>query len=204
MAAHADASPSSSSIWINCPASVTKARGRRRLPTIYTAEGSAAHEVADLLIHGLIPPDEIVVDGMTFEVDDDMVDAVERYVEYVEKLKANSDVFRTETQVAVTLPGSEKLYGTADVIAYNRGTENLEVVDLKYGKGVAVSVVGNPQLRIYALGALDSLGAAYPVETVQMTVIQPRTESTPAATPRRSPSTSFATGRTRYCCRRSL
>src|SRR4249920_3638362 len=160
MSQHADASPSSSATWLACPASVTKARGRRRLPTIYTAEGSAAHEVADLLIHGLIPPDEIKVDGgFIIGIDDDMIDAVERYVGYVEKLKANADVFATEVSVTIPVIGGEKLYGTADVIAYNEKTETLEIVDLKYGKGVEVSAAGNPQLRIYALGAIQHLVA---------------------------------------------
>jgi hypothetical protein len=179
MTAHADASPSSADTWLNCPASVTLARGRKRKATIYTAEGSAAHEVAELLIHGLPAPDEVVVEGFTIAVDDDMVDAVERYVEYVEQLKAKSSVFRTETKINVPVPGGEKLWGTADVIALRKATGELEVVDLKYGKGVAVSAKDNPQLRIYALGAINSLGTAYPIASVRMTIIQPRTESDP-------------------------
>ena len=179
MNAHADASPSSSSIWIKCPASVTKARGKRRAPTVYTTEGQAAHEVADMLIHGLPAPDTVTCDGVEVEVSEGMVDAVERYVGYVERLKAGADIFRTESVVTVPVLGGEKLYGTADVVAYDRVTENLEIVDLKYGRGVAVSAVNNPQLRIYALGAVNSIGAAYPIDTVQMTIIQPRTENTP-------------------------
>jgi len=179
MNAHADASPSSSSIWIKCPASVTKARGKRRAPTVYTTEGQAAHEVADMLIHGLPAPDTVTCDGVEVEVSEGMVDAVERYVGYVETRKAGADIFRTESVVTVPVLGGEKLYGTADVVAYDRVTENLEIVDLKYGRGVAVSAVNNPQLRIYALGAVNSIGAAYPIDTVQMTIIQPRTENTP-------------------------
>ena len=53
---HADASPSSSSIWLNCPASVTKARGRVRKPTIYTQEGSAAHIAAEMMLKNMKLP----------------------------------------------------------------------------------------------------------------------------------------------------
>ena len=173
--AHADASPSSASIWLKCPASVTKARGRKRLPTVYTAEGSAAHEVAERLIHGLPAPSEVTIDGFTFPVDDDMVEAVEVFCGYAGALKQKADIFRTETLVEVPTFGNEKLYGTADVIAYTKAIENIEIVDLKYGRGVAVSAANNPQLRIYALGAIDSLGGAYPISEVRMTIIQPRT-----------------------------
>jgi hypothetical protein len=181
MTAHADASPSAASQWLNCPASVTLARGRKRKATIYAAEGSAAHEVAELLIHGLPAPDEVVIEGFTIAVDDDMVDAVERYVAYVEDLKAKSSVFLTETKVSVPVPGGEKLWGTADVIALRKATGELEIVDLKYGKGVAVSAKDNPQLRIYALGAIQQVlnKGKTPIASVRMTIIQPRTESDP-------------------------
>jgi hypothetical protein len=181
MTAHADASPSSSSIWINCPASVTKARGKKRLPTVYTTEGSAAHEVADMLIHGLPAPDSVALDGTTVEVDDDMVEAVERYVVFIETLKAKADVFDTEVSVRLRAFGGEDIFGTADVISYREKTKTLDVVDLKYGKGVAVSAKGNSQLRIYALGAIRLLSDAGwdEIDKIRLTIIQPRTETDP-------------------------
>lgn len=178
---HADASPSSSSIWIKCPASVTKARGRSRKATVYTREGSAAHHVAELLIHGLGPPDEVYIEGETVEVDDDMIDNVEHYVEYVEKLRKDADVFMTETRVHLNgMP--EPVHGTADVIAYWRKDRTLEVPDLKYGRGVLVNVTGNSQTRIYALGAINALGPFEPVDIVRMTIAQPRLTQGPSIT----------------------
>src|SRR5690606_41993378 len=50
----------------------------------------------------------------------------------------------------------------------------LEIVDLKYGKGVQVDAEGNPQLRLYALGAYNEFGALYDFQTVRMTIVQPR------------------------------
>jgi hypothetical protein len=175
MSAHADASPSSAHQWIHCPASVTKARGRTRKATVYTREGTAAHHVAETLIHGLNPPDEVEVEGEVVEVDDDMVDYVERYVEYVEKLKRGADVFMTEVRVSLDgLP--EPVFGTADVIAYWRKARAIEVPDLKYGKGVLVSPKDNPQVRIYALGAINALGPFEPVDMARMTIVQPRAQ----------------------------
>jgi hypothetical protein len=174
MTSHADASPSSASIWLNCPASVTKARRTQRLPTIYMAEGTAAHVVAELLIHGLPAPEHLVVDGFEIAVDDAMLEAVERFVGYIEQLRQTTDYTVTESSVRVyDLP--EPLYGTADVIASTLATKTIEVVDLKYGRGVAVSAVNNPQLRIYGLGALESHPKdTFPIDTIRLTIVQPR------------------------------
>jgi hypothetical protein len=177
MTAHADASPSSASIWINCAASVTKARGKRRLPTVYTTEGTVAHHVAELLIHGLPAPASVEADGTTVEVDDLMLEAVERYVAYAEELKRTSDIFLTEQLVAIDIPGTtESIYGTADIIAYRRDQRRIEVVDLKFGRGVEVNVNGNPQLLLYGLGALAHfrLTQSDPVEGVVLCIVQPR------------------------------
>jgi hypothetical protein len=82
--------------------------------------------------------------------------------------------------VSVPVPGGEKLWGTADVIALRKATGELEIVDLKYGRGVAVSAKDNPQLRIYALGAIQQVNKGKtPIASVRMTIIQPRTESDP-------------------------
>ncbi len=171
---HADASPSAASIWMKCAASVTLARGRQRKATPYTREGSAAHEVVELLIHGLVVPDSIEVEGESVEITEEMVDHVEVFVDYVDALRRKSNVFRTETRVGLSwLP--EPIFGTADVLAYSAQERELEVVDLKFGKGVPVGADGNPQLRIYGLGGLDMLDPALgPVERVKTTIVQPR------------------------------
>ena len=51
------------------------------------------------------------------------------------------------------------------------------VIDLKYGKGVAVEVERNPQMMLYGLGALELFDAIYDIDTVRMTIYQPRLES---------------------------
>jgi len=63
--------------------------------------------------------------------------------------------------------------GTGDVVIV---AENiLEVIDLKYGKGVPVSAVNNPQLKLYGVGAFLRFGFLYEgIQTVRLTIYQPR------------------------------
>ena len=70
----------------------------------------------------------------------------------------------------------EEGFGTGDVVIIADGT--VHVIDLKFGKGVGVSAVDNPQLRLYGLGALDTYGLLYDIDKIKMTIIQPRLEHT--------------------------
>lgn len=63
-------------------------------------------------------------------------------------------------------------FGTCDCIIIQGNT--LIIIDYKYGKGVQVSAVDNPQMRLYALGALNDYGIAYDIERVEMHIYQPR------------------------------
>ena len=66
-------------------------------------------------------------------------------------------------------------FGTGDLVIV--ADKMLDVVDLKYGKGVAVSAEDNPQMKLYALGALKLFDSLYDIETVRMSICQPRLES---------------------------
>ena len=63
-------------------------------------------------------------------------------------------------------------FGTADCIVIADGIMN--ICDYKHGKGVEVSAVGNPQMRLYALGALEIFDDIYDIEEIRMTIYQPR------------------------------
>ena len=97
------------------------------------------------------------------------------YEAYLKALKEDSYArlfIETELDLTEWIPDG---FGTCDaaVIAGN----TLEIFDLKYGKGVRVDAVGNPQMRIYALGALRAFGELFDISTVRMTIIQPRLDS---------------------------
>lgn len=68
-------------------------------------------------------------------------------------------------------------FGTADCIMI--GGNRLLVVDFKYGKGVRVSAENNPQMQLYALGALKKFAMVYEIETVTMAICQPRLSGSP-------------------------
>ena len=87
------------------------------------------------------------------------------YTDYVQSL---GGILQVEKRVKV----SESVHGTADAVVWDSHTATLEVIDLKYGQGVAVEVMDNLQLRIYALAALLTLN--YPAENVKVTIVQPR------------------------------
>ena len=63
-------------------------------------------------------------------------------------------------------------FGTGDCVIIADGT--LDIVDYKHGKGVEVSAVENPQMMLYALGALELFDGIYDIDTVRMTIFQPR------------------------------
>ena len=63
-------------------------------------------------------------------------------------------------------------FGTGDCVIIADGT--LYIVDYKHGKGVEVSAVDNPQMMLYALGALELFDGIYDIDTVQMAIFQPR------------------------------
>lgn len=66
-------------------------------------------------------------------------------------------------------------FGTGDCVIVSDSL--LEIADLKYGLGIPVDAVGNPQLRLYGLGAIDKFGQLYDFPAVRMTIIQPRLEA---------------------------
>lgn len=63
-------------------------------------------------------------------------------------------------------------FGTADAVHVADGL--LVVVDFKYGRGVLVDAERNPQMMLYALGAIELLGSLYDIERVRMCIFQPR------------------------------
>ena len=66
-------------------------------------------------------------------------------------------------------------FGTGDLVIV--ADDVIQVIDFKYGKGVAVSAEHNPQMMLYGLGALGLFDAIYDIDTVRMTIYQPRLES---------------------------
>lgn len=183
MADHARLSPSASHRWINCPGSVHLAE---QCPpqggSTYTAEGTEAHALAELKLRkfneegtGDFFDKQLEKARSEFEYYcGEMEEATDFYFDIVtEKLIEGGPDAELMIEQRFSLdkwvPDS---FGSADAVIIAGHT--IEVCDLKYGKGVKVDAVGNPQLRLYGLGAAELFGDLYDFDTVRVTIIQPR------------------------------
>lgn len=180
MAKHAILSPSSAKRWINCPGSVVISPPESRSSRA-AAEGTLAHEIAAHVLSNALPDaqdwlgQEHTVDGFTFEVDQDMLDGVMAYVNDARDAIGDSP-FLVEVAVPIGhLTGEEGATGTSDLVILR--PDELEVRDLKFGRGVEVQAEENPQLVMYALGTLEVLESVIDlaaIKRVRCTIHQPR------------------------------
>lgn len=169
---HALLSASSAHRWLACPPSAVAAEAYPQQDTDYTREGTLAHEVAEITARGDQPDPE----STTEEITGEMVDCAMRYRDYIqEQYKTDDAVMLLEQRVDFS-PWVPDGFGTCDCILIQGDT--LTIIDYKYGVGVAVSAVDNPQMRLYALGALNDYGFAYDVKRVEMHIFQPRINNT--------------------------
>lgn len=107
----------------------------------------------------------------SFEVDEEMADCAQVYIDYVRKLDGRVQIEQRFDLAELGTPFDAG--GTGDAVVYLPFEKRLEVVDLKGGRGVVVEAKGNPQLRTYALGALIA-NKGLDVERVTVTIVQPR------------------------------
>lgn len=163
--AHALLSASSAHRWLECPPSAAANEAYPNQDTVFTQEGTLAHEVAEAVASNKtwIPPE-----GITKE----MLDCAKEYAEYIEEHKKQNNAIVLLEQRVDFSPWVPDGFGTCDCIIIQDGT--LTIIDYKYGQGVAVSAADNPQMKLYALGALNDYGIALDVERVEMHIFQPR------------------------------
>lgn len=174
---HALLGASSSARWLVCTPS---ARLEAMFPdeqSPYATEGTVAHDLAEsILRHKLEGKKAPKLDDYSTE----MIEAVNRYVDICEE-KVNESRARSsdaEAMIEARLDFSRWVpdgFGTGDMVIVADGI--LEVIDLKYGKGVPVSAIENTQMRLYALGAYDINEFLYDIKSVRMTIVQPRLDS---------------------------
>lgn len=184
---HAFLSASSAARWGNCPGSAHLSTLFTESQSLAAEEGTFAHELAELLIGerelGDLPDrvdrfyEEHTDLPGNFKV---MRGIIEPYVDFVRaeymavRKEDPAAVLSTEERVDFSVYVPEG-FGTSDVIIV--GNDMIEVIDLKYGKGVPVSAVDNPQIRLYALGAIAAYDLVYEFSKVKMVIYQPRLDS---------------------------
>lgn len=177
MSAHALLSPSSAERWMHCEGSVAFSQGMPDTSSEYADEGTAAHTLAAMCFNENLPAMAffgriIEVNERGFAVDDEMGDAVQEYVDTVHTMAGEDAIILTEQRLPIDI-GVPDQFGTSDNVVIS-GTE-LQVHDLKYGKGVRVYAEENKQMMMYALGALplaEMLG--FGIDKVRLVIHQPR------------------------------
>ena len=170
-----------------CPGSHVLLQGLPNKSSQYAAEGTVAHLVFTWALQESKPASAYIgrvieADGYTFEVTDDMASHVQVSVDYVTDLVGDTGVLFVDQRVNYSsyldVPEQEA-WGTADAIVA-KGDEII-VVDLKYGMGVEVSAERNPQMSLYALGALQAYnGIVEDFSRVRMAITQPRVRKAPS------------------------
>lgn len=165
--AHALLSASSADRWLNCPPSAVAAEAYQNEDTAFTREGTIAHEVAEQVART-----GSIAGSWADEVTDEMLECAQGYADYIqEQIHDDSSLIMLEQRVDFS-PWIPDGFGTADCIIIQGNT--MDVIDYKYGKGVAVSAIDNPQEKCYGLGALNDYGFAYEIERVRLHIYQPR------------------------------
>ena len=180
---HAKLSASGAKKWLACPGSVLLEADVTDNPSTYAAEGTTAHALGEAKLRHAIKEytrakyHKAIKD---LETDDEMEECTDAYRDFViEQFNAAKQhtadaVLLLEQRLDFSAWVPEG-FGTGDCIIIGDG--KLQIIDLKYGKGVPVRAEGNPQMRLYALGALDAYDFLYDIQDVCMCIYQPRIDN---------------------------
>lgn len=171
MSLHHKLSPSGASRWLTCTASPAFEAHIQEAESFHAAEGTHAHTLAAEILtlwRGGQPSGAADVCRQYLKTDPYWARPVLEYVDFVRSIPGNLYV-----EVKCSLdPWITGGFGTADAVTWHEATRTLFVTDLKFGRGIRVYAQGNPQLRLYALGASHTLGIV--PDDVVMTIHQPR------------------------------
>lgn len=177
MTQHAILSASSAYRWLACPPSALKNAQIEDKPSDYARQGTEAHSLCEhKLKEALGMASEDPRKNLTF-LDIEMEDAATLYTEFVMEEKDKAELICNDTLVLVEqkvdfgrfVPDG---FGTADCLIIS--DQQLHVIDFKYGTGVQVEAESNPQMMCYGLGALLLYDGIYDIETIKLTIFQPR------------------------------
>ena len=186
MSSHALLSPSSAHRWLNCPLAPRLEATLPEKPSEYAKEGTIAHSVCEVsakLHFKSIKKTEYnkVIKKLKTDTlwDDEMLRTAETYVEHLSENAMHFEhepyvAFEVRVDIADYVPDA---FGKCDCIMF--GGDTLIITDYKHGKGVPVSPEENPQLMLYALGALKLYKPLFggAIKKVAIVIDQPRLNS---------------------------
>lgn len=178
MTKHALLSPSSAHRWLNCTKAPQLEQEFKDSSSEAAAEGSAAHALAEhelkkaFGLKSVKPVSKYETEEMARHVGD----FVTFVLEQMASLKDPKVLIEQRLDFSSYVP---EAFGTGDVVIVSDST--LQVIDLKYGF-MPVEAVDNPQMKLYALGALELFDHLYDIQKVKMTIFQPRLEKIDSCT----------------------
>ena len=172
---HALLSASGAHRWLNCTPSARLESDEPESTSAAAEQGTAAHALAEHKLRRALK--QRSKRPVSTWIDDEMETLTDDYVAYVQEHISLAREACGDPQVLIeqrldfshVVPGG---FGTGDCVIIAEPT--LQIIDLKYGQGVLVEAERNPQLMLYALGALHTFGDLYDIERVAVTIYQPR------------------------------
>lgn len=179
---HSNYPPSSAKMWINCPPSLKKNAELPDQTSTYAQEGTDAHALCEYKLLTALGRQATDPRPNLQYLDQEMEDCSDEYVAFVMQNAPPGSVVMTEQRLdfSAYAPGG---YGTGDCVIITDGTEvengTAHIIDFKYGKGIPISPGNetdgiNPQLACYALGTLSAFDGIYDIDTVSVSIFQPR------------------------------
>lgn len=187
MSGHALLSPSSAARWLQCTPSARLESNFEDKAGDAAEEGTLAHTLGELLLRyktkrvAKVPytRELKIIEGNRF-YDGAMLEYADGYATYVLECLAEAQSHTSDAQLFLETKLDLTAYipdgfGTGDAIII--ANHVLNIIDLKYGKGVPVSAEQNRQMMLYALGALKEYDFLFDIHIVRMTIYQPRLDS---------------------------
>jgi len=178
MGEHALLSASSAHRWLKCTPSPVLELQFEEQSSAFADEGTAAHALAEYKLRRYLGQ-ECERPESEYE-NEEMERCTEEYLEYAAELITQAKTISKDTIILIEQKLDFSCYvpegfGTGDLIVISDNV--LEICDFKYGKGIEVSSENNPQMKLYALGALNLFGSLYDIKAVRMHIFQPRLEN---------------------------
>ncbi|KNF08416.1 hypothetical protein CLPU_7c00440 [Gottschalkia purinilytica] len=178
MSDHAVLSASGAHRWLNCLPSARLELEFVNNESSAAAEGTAAHALCEHKLKKALHMRS--KRPVSIYNSDEMEEHSDAYVEFVMEQLELAKQSCTDPLILIEQRLDFSCYvpqgfGTGDCIII--ADRKLHIIDFKYGMGVLVDAVDNPQMKLYALGTLEIYDSLYDIEEVSMTIFQPRREN---------------------------